>query len=57
MNKNTTCQTIAFQDVAPHSKEIDNQEQELRGISQMRASYVMIKWRGNILYLYDSYDL
>jgi hypothetical protein len=23
MNKSTTCQTIAFQDVAPHSKEIE----------------------------------
>jgi hypothetical protein len=23
MNKSTTCQTIAFQEVAPHSKEIE----------------------------------
>jgi len=28
MNKSTTCQIIAFQDVAPHSKEIENQEQK-----------------------------
>jgi hypothetical protein len=27
MNNSTTCQIIAFQDVAPHSKEIENQEQ------------------------------
>jgi hypothetical protein len=30
MNKSTTCQIIAFQEVAPHSKEIENQEQELK---------------------------
>jgi hypothetical protein len=28
MNKSTTCQIIAFQEVAPHSKEIENQEQK-----------------------------
>jgi hypothetical protein len=30
MNKSTTCQTIALQEVAPHSKREENQEQELR---------------------------
>jgi hypothetical protein len=33
MNKSTTCQTIAFQRVAPHSKEIENQEQKTRNVT------------------------
>jgi hypothetical protein len=30
MNKTTTCQTIAFQEVAPHSKEIEKPRQKLK---------------------------
>jgi hypothetical protein len=30
MNKNTTCQTIAFQRVAPHSTREENPRQELK---------------------------
>jgi hypothetical protein len=30
MNKSTPCQKIVFQEVAPHSKREENQEQELR---------------------------
>jgi hypothetical protein len=30
MNKSTTCQKIVLQEVAPHSKREENQEQELK---------------------------
>jgi hypothetical protein len=43
MNKSTTCQIIAFQEVAPHSKERRNQDKRLEMYLSMRASYVMIK--------------
>jgi phage head maturation protease len=44
MNKSTTCQTIALQEVAPHSKEKKTKNKRLEKYhSHKRASYVMIK--------------
>jgi hypothetical protein len=33
MNNSTTCQIIAFQEVAPHSKRRINQEQKTRNVT------------------------
>jgi hypothetical protein len=33
MNKSTTCQTIAFQEVAPHSKEIEKPRTRAKNVS------------------------
>ena len=41
MNKSTTCQTIAFQDVVPHSKEIENQEQKTRNVTLTREQVML----------------
>ena len=42
MNKSTTCQTIAFQEVAPHSKEIEK--------PRTRAKKVSLKWEQVMLW-------
>jgi hypothetical protein len=57
MNKSTTCKKIVLPRGCASLQEKINQEQELKYHSHKRASYVMIKWGENILYLYDSYDL
>jgi hypothetical protein len=34
MNKSTTCQTMAFQEVAPHSKEIEKPRTKAKKVSR-----------------------
>ena len=48
MNKSTTCQTIAFQEVAPHSKEIENQDKKTRNVSlnESKLCYDQMRRKG-----------
>jgi hypothetical protein len=53
MINSTTCQKIVLQEVAPHSTREEKPRQELKMYLSKRASYAMIKMRGNVLFLYD----
>ena len=41
MNKSTTCQTIAFQEVAPHSQREEKPRQKTRNVSLTREQVVL----------------